>query len=152
MPHTTVSRLAALVVGGLLAASCSFDPISEVETSNAPPQPQTLAFADDGGDGEASATEPVAGNAEVTSGVLAQSTDPALIVPAGPWISGPESTTVGVHSAPDSLYTRLGSLNAGDGVIATGRRVDTAGVIWMEINWNDASAWVNEAPFSRFVP
>lgn len=150
--HTTVGSLGALLVAGLLATSCSFDPISEVESSNTQPQPQTLAFADDGADNEASSTEPIVGNDAGTSGLLTQSADPALIVPAGPWISRPESTTVGVHSAPGSLYTRLGSLEAGGGVIATGRRVDTAGVLWMEINWNDARAWVNEAPFSRFEP
>jgi hypothetical protein len=53
-----------------------------------------------------------------------------------------DAGTVGVHSAPDRLYTRLGELPAGDTVGLTGNRAGVDGEEWAEIIWADSTAWV----------
>lgn len=50
--------------------------------------------------------------------------------------------TVGVHSAPDVLYTRLGAVTAGDAVGLTGNRADVDGEEWAEIIWADSTGWI----------
>lgn len=50
--------------------------------------------------------------------------------------------TVGVHSAPDRLYTRLGEIGAGDTVGLTGNRAGVDGEEWAEIIWADSTAWI----------
>ncbi len=59
-----------------------------------------------------------------------------------------DSARIGVHSAPDTIYTRIGVLEPGAGVLGTGRRVATNDAEWMEINWGDATGWVLAAAFA----
>jgi hypothetical protein len=53
-----------------------------------------------------------------------------------------DAGTVGVHSAPDRLYTRLGEIPAGDAVGLTGNRAGVDGEEWAEIIWADSTAWI----------
>lgn len=53
-----------------------------------------------------------------------------------------ESDAVGVHSAPDRLFTRLGEIAAGEAVGLTGNRAGVDGEEWAEIIWADNTAWI----------
>lgn len=62
---------------------------------------------------------------------------------------GPGSDAVGVHSAPDPLYTRLGQVGSGDRVGLTGNRAEVDGQEWAEIIWLDHTGWI---PASALAP
>ncbi|MEM7288217.1 MAG: hypothetical protein AAF480_17855 [Actinomycetota bacterium] len=128
------------------ASACSFEPIRQVESS-APPaaEPAVLAF-DDPVDEQPPAAEP-AGTADepvrrADAEDFLEEREPSA------WTVATSDASIGVHSAPGYLYTRLGVLGPGENVIGTGRRVATDAVNWMEIRWGDATAWVTEAAFT----
>lgn len=126
-----------------LGVGCTITPIEEVQSPTPIPvadtRPEQLAFD------ESDTTDPAA--APVATEPLSSS---ALLdeVAAAPWTQITDSARIGVHSAPDVLYTRLGVLEPGAGVLATGRLVETNGVVWMEIRWSDATAWVVQTGFA----
>ena len=116
----------------LLVAGCSFTPIREVESTRddtpADTEPAVLAFDDE-------TTTQTAETAGTGDGGVAD--EPARTPAAaafleeresGAWTVATSEATIGVHSAPDYLYTRLGVLGPGDSVIGTGRRVATDAV------------------------
>jgi len=119
-----------------MLGGCSFDPIRDVSESSSEPeqQPANLAFVSD------EATTPAADP---------DPTDRADRIAPGPWIVATDSAVVAVHSAPGSLYTRLGVLAPGETVLTTGRRVEDSGTMWMEISWDETTAWAIQAAFAR---
>jgi hypothetical protein len=126
------------------AAGCTITPLEEVQSPTPVPvaddQPQRLAF-DETDDVDAADTVPATTDAVSSSTLLDE-------VDAAPWTQITDSARIGVHSAPDVLYTRLGVLEPGAGVLATGRRVETNDVVWMEIRWDDTTAWVIQTGFA----
>ena len=127
-------------------SACSFEPIRQVERSSEPaPEPVVLAFDD-----------PVTDPATDTEVATADDEPVRTAAPdefleerePGAWTVATSDASIGVHSAPGYLYTRLGVLGPGENVIGTGRRVATDAVSWMEIRWGDATAWVTEAAFT----
>lgn len=136
-PRTLAAAATALVVLG--AGGCGFDPVREVSPQATPPYaaPETLAFAADDAAGLAAA--PVASGSEIAS----DADKPVdLGLPPGTWRVATDTTVIGVHSGPDSMYTRIGVLEPDDLVLATGKHVSLDGVIWMEISWDATTAWV----------
>lgn len=137
----TLTR-AALVAGlALVGAGCTITPIQEVQSPTpvrsvtTGTEPETLAFNDE--------TEPA-------SATIEPARNSALLeeLAASAWVQITDSARIGVHSAPDTLYTRIEILEPAAGVLATGRRADVAGIVWMEISWGDATGWAIEAAFS----
>lgn len=132
------------------ASACSFEPIRQVESSSSPAEPATLAFNDPVAEPESAAdtrvNQPATADDEparsTSAGEFLDEREP------GAWTVATSDATIGVHSAPDYLFTRLGVLGPGENVIGTGRRVATDAVSWMEIRWGDATAWVTEAAFA----
>lgn len=137
-------------------SACSFEPIRQVEATSSPAEPATLAFNDPVVETEAVETEAVARTQPVSDPATAAD-EPGRQTSAGEfleerepgaWAVATSDASIGVHSAPDYLFTRLGILGPGENVIGTGRRVATDAVSWMEIRWGDATAWVIEAAFT----
>ncbi len=127
---------AAALVASVLLGGCSFDPIRDISESSAEPQEQPISLAFVSEDATSPATYP-------------DPTEPADRIAPGPWIVATDSAVVAVHSAPGSLYTRLGVLAPGETVLTTGRRVEDSGDMWMEITWDETIAWVPQAAFAR---
>ena len=130
------------------ATACSFEPIRQVDSSSAPSEPAVLAFDDP-------VEEPAA--PVETDDTATPENEPERRTSAeeflderepSAWTVATSDASVGVHSAPDYLYTQLGVLGPGENVIGTGRRVATDAVSWMEIRWGDSTAWVLEAAFA----
>jgi hypothetical protein len=138
-----MSRLASLlvqvaaVIALATAAGCSFTPIQEATKSAdvSATEPEALAFNSDDAPAAGSVTTPQPG------ALLLQD------VEAAAWTITSSSDQIGVHSAPGSLYTRIGELGSDNDVIATGRRAAVDGDAWMEIHWANSTAWVLQAPF-----
>ena len=133
------------------ASACSFEPIRQVDATSSPSEPAALAFQDPVVEPQQAAeaqpdTEPATAQDEperrTSADEFLEEREP------GAWTVATSDASVGVHSAPDYLYTRLGILSPGDNVIGTGRRIATDAVSWMEIRWGDATAWVTEAAFA----
>lgn len=140
--------MTALLVISTGTAACSFEPIRQVDSSSAPSQPAVLAFDDPVEDSAAPAepADPAGPDDEPLRRTSAEEFLEELEPSA--WTVATSDASVGVHSAPDYLYTRLGVLGPGENVIGTGRRVATDAVSWMEIRWGDSTAWVLEAAFT----
>lgn len=127
-------------------ASCSFEPIRQVETTSSRPEPAALAFE-----------QPAVAEARPARELATAGDEPLRQTSAeeflderepGAWTVATSDASIGVHSAPDYLFTRLGVLGPGDNAIGTGRRVASGAISWMEIRWGDATAWVTEAAFA----
>lgn len=130
----------ASLIAGL--SGCGIAPLQDVTEPPAPAvdQPDALAFAEDG--------SIIAGRPRLDATPAAQLLDDSE--PAA-WTVVTDSAQVGVHSAPDDVYTRLGVLDPGAVVLATGRRVVAEGVRWMEIHWRQRTGWVMEAVLARYT-
>lgn len=131
----------ALAVGG-----CSATPTENAQTPDpTPAAPAVLAFED-------SDPAPEPPSDTIASTATSASAPAASVLlddgQAGAWQQITDDAVIGVHSAPDTVYTRLGVLEPGAGVVGTGRLADTGGTIWMEINWGEATAWVLAAAFA----
>jgi hypothetical protein len=145
-----------IAVVGLLVigVGCTATPIREATptpSASSQGQPDALAFTDDADTaseaGAATAQDSAQSNSRATT---AQAASRLLeTVEAGAWVQITDSARIGVHSAPDSLYTRVGLIEPGAGVLGTGRGVSTADADWMEINWGDATGWVLATAFAR---
>lgn len=124
---------ALLVVGGCAVQERepSTSSLPAPAVTAAPTEPETLAFADDEADGAVPAQAPQADAGSAAAFTVVTDT-----------------ATVGIHSAPDHVYTRLGTLQPGANVLATGRTVDVDGIGWMEIHWRDTLGWVVSAAFA----
>lgn len=98
------------------------------------------------GDGEDRSAEPLTSVPGPTIG-LAEEVPASLafvdqsVAPSTGTIAA-DAGTVGVHSAPDRLFTRLGDLDAGATVGLTGNRAGVDGEEWAEIIWADSTAWI----------
>ena len=130
---------ATACASALLISGCSFDPIREVQPAREPgTTPAVLAF-----DAPAAAPEPA-------SSTPADPTTPPLdVLPAATWVVNTDRLSLNAYSGPDSLYTRVGELAADDAVLATGRRVESRDTVWMEISWDDATAWIDAAALTQ---
>lgn len=125
-------------MAALALSACSFQPVREAEPAPQGEPPAALAF-----DGDAAEAADAEGASAGGSGILDD-------VPAGAYELATDTATVGVHSAPDTVYTRLGVLEPGSKVLTTGRRAMVDGRTWMEIGWQDSVGWVLEAFFVKF--
>lgn len=133
------------------ASACSFEPIRQVDATSSPSEPAVLAFEDAVAEPQAAANDqPVRQLAAADDEPQRQASTADFLDEREPgaWTVATSDASVGVHSAPDYLFTRLGILSPGDNVIGTGRRVATDAVGWMEIRCGDATAWVTEAAFA----
>lgn len=145
----------ALIALAAAASACSFEPIREVDGAATRAEPASLAFDDpvavttdtaaseSGTDATDDARRPATAADEPARATGADEfldqREPAA------WTVATTDAGVGVHSAPDHRYTRMGVLGPGDNVIGTGRSVATGTVRWIEIRWGDDTAWVIEA-------
>ncbi len=129
----------ALALG---VAACGFDPAREVAPES-PQPPADLAFANN--DTQTSAAPAFSeGEIAISNGSRAAET-----VTAGRWRQSLPESPVPVHSGPGTSYTQLGAYEPDDLVLATGQRVDVNGTTWMQISWNETTAWVYEFAFTR---
>ena len=140
--------LAALVAGLLVLAGCSIEPIREVQSPTSTPaaQPDALAFAADRAPAAPAATD--ADTNSIAADTVASSVD--VQGEAAAFTVATDTATVGVYSGPDPLYTLLDTLGPGDNVLATGRQIDVDGIMWMEINWRETTAWALAGAFAPF--
>lgn len=150
----TLAR-AALVAGlTVVGVGCTITPSEEVQSptpvrSNSTGiEPETLAFNDEPDTVSEPAVEPVSVSAAIEP---AGSSSLLEIQAPAAFLQITDSARIGVHSAPDAIYTRIGILEPGAGVLATGRRADVGGIIWMEISCGDATGWVVEAASPQLI-
>lgn len=146
--HRDASRLGALVLGCLLAAGCSITPISEVQPSapTVTPPPVLALVEPSGTDAAASEDE------DTTTRELPARAAQDSLVRTGPseaLFVDTTSARIGVHSAPGYVYTRLGILGPGEGLISTGRTVEVDETPWLEVRWLESTAWVADAGLAR---
>ena len=133
------------------ASACSFEPIRQVEATSSTDEPATLAFTNPVAASDVEAAAPQVRDLATADDEPARQTSAGEFLDErepGAWTVATSDASIGVHSAPDYLFTRLGILGPGENVIGTGRRVATDAVSWMEIRWGDATAWVIEAAFT----
>ncbi len=127
-----------LAVAAIGLSGCGITPLQDVTAPATPlvERPDALAFSEAP---PADGRPPIDGS---PAAAALDTEDPAA------WTVVTDSAQVGVHSAPDTEYTRLGVVGPGETVIATGRRVDAGGVRWMEIHWRTGTGWVVENAFT----
>lgn len=131
--------VAGACASALLLGGCSFDPIREVQPVREPvTDPGLLAF-----------DEPVVEAAAPTSSPALPTSTPLEVLPAATWVVDSAHQSLSVYSGPDNLYTRIGALAADDAVLATGRRLESRDTIWMEISWDDVTAWIDASALTQ---